>query len=137
MAKKEKVEAPVADVEAPVAAATEDTGPKMAKRAIGISNDAALTVLVKENVKRAGSAAATRFEGYLTDPAPATVAAALENGLTMGDIKFDLIHGFIEVAGASVEEYEVNPRGPRTAKDDSEESDAEVAVDEAAEAESF
>jgi len=45
-----------------------------------------------------------------------TVQDALDNGLTMGDIKYDLIHGFIEVDGASVEEYTVTIRGARGTK---------------------
>lgn len=100
-----------------------DTGPKMAKKAVGVTQEAALTVLVDSNPKREGSSAYDRFEGYLADPAPATVAEAIANGLTMGDIKYDLIHGSIEVEGASVEEYEITPRGPR-------DTEAEVAGDD-------
>jgi len=104
---------------------TEDTGPKMAKKAVGVTQDAALTVLADSNPKREGSSAYDRFEGYLANPAPKTVKEALDNGLTMGDIKYDLIHGSIEVEGASVEEYEITPRGPRDS------ADAEVEEDDA------
>ena len=115
MSKKEKN----VEVEATVEAA-----PRTAHKVTGVTKDAALTVLVEANPKRASSASYARFEGYLTNPAPATVEEALKNGLTMGDIKFDIIHGFIAVEGAVVEEYEVKPRGPRSEKvDAAEESD--------------
>jgi len=32
----------------------------------------------------------------------------------MGDIHYDIIHGFISVEGTKVEEYAPSPRGPRT-----------------------
>lgn len=91
-----------------------DNGPRTAHKVTGVTKDAALTVLVESNPKRPSSASYARFEGYLASPAPATVEEALKNGLTMGDIKFDIIHGFISVDGAEVEEYEVKPRGPRS-----------------------
>jgi hypothetical protein len=125
MAKKAKE---VSEVEAAA-----ETGPRLAKRVLGITKDAAITVLVEANPKRESSASYQRFEGYLTDPRPATVQAALDNGLTMGDIKFDTIHGFISVEGAEVEEYEVNPRGPRVSAEDAE----DVAVAAEAEQENF
>lgn len=113
--------------------AAAETGPRLAKRVLGITKEAAITVLVEANPKRESSASYARFEGYLTDPRPATVQAALDNGLTMGDIKFDTIHGFISVEGAEVEEYEVNPRGPRVSAEDAE----DVAVAAESEQENF
>ena len=95
---------------------------KLAKKVSGVTKESALTVLATENPKRPSSASYKRFDWYLTNPAPATVGEALENGLTIGDIKFDIVHGFIEVDGAVVEEYEVKPRGPRAAKDEDGES---------------
>ena len=92
---------------------------KTAFKVSGVTKDAALTVLVESNPKRPSSASYARFEGYLTNPKPATVEAALQNGLTMGDIKFDIVHNFISVEGAEVVEYEVKPRGPRAEKEDS------------------
>lgn len=103
-----------------------EAGPRTAHKVTGVTKDAALTVLVEANPKRASSASYARFEGYLTDPAPATVEEALKNGLTMGDIKFDIVHGFISVEGAEVEEYEVKPRGPRAEKEDSAGADNEL-----------
>lgn len=97
---------------------------KMAKKVNNITKEAALTVLVESNPKRPSSSAYTRFQGYLTDPRPTTVEQALANGLTIGDIKFDVIHGFISVAGAEVEEYEVKERGPRTKSEDEGEDEA-------------
>jgi ADP-ribose pyrophosphatase YjhB (NUDIX family) len=105
----------------------EEAAPRMAKKVTGIEKDAGLTVLVDSNPKRAGSASYDRFEGYLGDTTPTTVQEALDAGLTMGDIKYDLIHGSIEVEGAEVVEYEVSPRGPRPAKD----TDEDLAGDEA------
>ena len=117
MAKKEKN----VEIEAAEAAVTEAT-PRTAHKVTGVTKDAALTVLVESNPKRASSASYQRFKGYLTNPRPATVEAALQNGLTMGDIKFDIVHGFIAVEGAEVEEYEVKPRGPRAEKTEADEN---------------
>jgi len=107
--------------------AVTEEAPKMKKKVNGVSQDSAITVLVESNPKRAGSASYDRFEGYLTDPAPATVKAAIENGLTMGDIHYDFIHGSITVEGAEVVEYMPSARGPRTGGDEEE---AEVAEDD-------
>jgi len=101
----------------------EDTGPRMAKRVTGVTQEAKLTVVATENPKRPSSSAYERFQHYLDDN-PSTVKAAIEAGLTMGDIKYDLVHGSIEVEGAVIEEYEVKPRGPRT-----ESVEAEVEAD--------
>jgi len=98
----------------------------MKKKAVGITKEAAIVVNVTENPKREGSASYDRFQGYLTNPAPANVQEALDNGLTMGDINYDFIHGTIEVDGASVEEYEPKKRA---SKDDSEVEAAEATED--------
>lgn len=97
--------------------ATENVVAKMtlAHKAVGISKEASLALLVDANPKRPGSSAFDRFEGYFKEGTD-TVQKALDNGLTMGDIKYDLIHKFIEVDGASVEEYEVSARGTRAKK---------------------
>lgn len=104
-----------------------EVAPKMKKRVINVTKDAALTILAESNPKRADSASFDRFEGYMTNPAPTTVAEALENGLTMGDIHYDIIHGSISVEGAEVDEYMPKPRGPRKVEEeievDAEESD--------------
>lgn len=94
--------------------AVEDTGPKMAKKVEGITEDAKLKVIAETNPKREGSASYDRFECYFTlDKKKATVADAIAAGLTMGDIRYDFIHGSIEVTGAEVVEYEVTPRGEK------------------------
>lgn len=98
----------VAETEAPKG----PKGPRMAKKVAGVSKEAALIVLAESNPKRANSASYDRFQGYL-DKKPATVQEALDAGLTIGDIHYDIIHGSIEVEGAEVTEYEVKPRGPR------------------------
>jgi hypothetical protein len=106
-------------------AAVEDTEAKakVAKRVKGIDKNAALTVLAESNPKRAGSSAYDRFEGYFKDGI-ATVQDALDAGLTMGDIKYDVTHGFIEVEGAEVEEYTPSVRGPRGSSDEPDAPDA-------------
>lgn len=114
-------EAVAAEAEAPA----EDKGPKKAKKVTGVSKDAKITVVATSNIKREGSEAHKRFAGYLTDPAPTTVQEALDNGLTIGDIHYDLIHGSITVEGAEVIEYEISPRGPRGASDDADAEDGE------------
>ncbi len=93
---------------------TEVKQPGVAKKAVGITKDAAIVLVADANPKRPGSSAYDRFEGYFKPMN--TVQDALDNGLTMGDIKYDLIHGFIEVDGASVEEYTVTIRGARGTK---------------------
>lgn len=95
---------------------TEDEGKQgIARKAVGISKDAKLTLMVEANPKRPGRAAYDRFEGYFKEGVE-TVQDALDAGLTLGDIKYDLIHGFIEVDGAIVEEYTTTKRGPRAKK---------------------
>ena len=108
--------------------------PKMKKKVTGITNDAKIEILVESNPKRSGSASYDRFEGYLTKEAPATVKAALENGLIMGDIHYDFIHGSIKVEGATVVEYAPAVRGPRDGTT-SEEVAEEIEVDEDADGE--
>lgn len=113
----------------------EDTGPKMAKKVEGITEEAKLKVLAETNPKREGSASFDRFECYFTlDKKKATVADALAAGLTMGDIRYDFIHGSIEVDGATVVEYEVTPRGEKA---EGEGEDAVAAEGGEAEASGF
>ena len=108
-----------------------ETGPRTAKKVTGVERTAALEVLTDTNPKRAGSASFDRFEGYLTEVPPTTVQEAIDNGLTMGDIHYDIIHGSIEVEGAEVVEYEIKPRGPRSeSSDEAEEPVTEGADDE-------
>jgi len=112
-----------------------ETGPKMSKKVEGVERDALITVLATENPKREGSAAADRFSKYFDLTSESTVQDAIDLGLTMGDIKYDTIHGNIEVAGAEVLEYEITPRGPRAESDEVEEPEVEGA--EATEADGF
>lgn len=100
-----------------IAVETEETEAKKgtARKAVGIKKEAPIKVLVEANPKRPGSSAYDRFEGYFKEGI-VTVQDALDAGLTIGDIKYDLIHSFIEVEGAEVEEYEVTARGPRSKK---------------------
>lgn len=97
-------------------------GPKMSKKVENITNEATLKVLATSNIKREGSASYERFQNYFNLPENPTVADALEAGLTMGDIRYDTIHGNIEVDGALITEYEVIPRGEKV-------DDEEVALD--------
>ncbi len=106
-------------------ATAEDEGPRTAKRVSGIEKNAKLEVLVTENPKREDSQAYDRFKGYFTLEGEPTVDDALTAGLTMGDIKYDTIHGFISVDGATVEEYEITPRGSRGNDEESEEETLE------------
>ncbi len=112
---------------------TQEKEPKLRKKATGISKDAAITVVAVANPKRAGSAAYDRFEGYLSDPAPATVQEALDAGLTMGDISYDFIHGSITVDGAEIVEYTPKKRAPKS--DDGEEGSDEVVTEDETESE--
>lgn len=99
-------------------------GPKMAKRVDGISPEATLTVVTTVNPKREGSQSYERFQGYFGLAEGATVKDALDAGLTMGDIRYDVIHGYIEVDGANVSEYEVTPRGEKVEGTDEASDDA-------------
>lgn len=112
----------------------EPQGPKRAKRAVGIERDSIVKVLATENPKREESQAWERFQNYFSLPEGSTVQQAIDAGLTMGDIKYDVIHGYIDVDGAEVEEYEVSPRGSRSDDDGEEET---VEDDEADEASGF
>lgn len=127
MAKKPKnVEETGADVTA--AAETVATGPKMAKRVDGILPESVLTVVTTVNPKREGSQSYDRFQGYFDLAEGATVKDALDKGLTMGDIRYDVIHGYIEIADANVTEYEVTPRGEKAV--DADITDTDTAGDD-------
>lgn len=89
---------------------------RKATKVTGVSKDAGLKVIVEENPKRTGSASYERFEGYFKDGIE-VVQDALDVGLTMGDIKYDVAHSYIEVEGAEIEEYEVQARGSRKSKE--------------------
>lgn len=65
--------------------------------------DTKLIVLVKANPKRDGSAAHKRFQAYITGKRPATVAAAIAKGLTLGDIRWDAGQGYIRLGNVKVE----------------------------------
>lgn len=58
-------------------------------------DDRKITLLVKENPKRAGSASAKRFAKYKNGM---TIAEAVKAGVTRGDIIWDKAHGFIKVS---------------------------------------
>lgn len=60
-----------------------------------VPRDGVITLLAVENPKRVGSKSYERFDNYATGM---TVAAALEAGLTSGDINYDLGKGYISVA---------------------------------------
>ena len=59
------------------------------------SPDAVITILVRDNPKRLGSAARRRFGRYRTGM---TVEEFLEAGGLPGDIHYDIGHGFIGVS---------------------------------------
>lgn len=56
-----------------------------------------LTVLVKENPKREGTASYERFQAAYLDNKPKTVQDALDNGATSGDIAHDAAKEFIKL----------------------------------------
>ena len=88
-------------------------GPKMGKKVEGLTREGIVTVVATTNPKREGSAAYDRFENYFKLLEGGTVQEAIDSGLTIGDIRFDLIAGSIEVTDAEVAEYEVTPRGEK------------------------
>lgn len=70
-----------------------------ASKAKNYEDTAKVTLLVKENPKREGSASYERFEGY---KGAKTVADALANGVTRADLDWDAKHGYITIAGWDV-----------------------------------
>jgi len=88
-------------------------GPKMGKKVEGLTREGIVTVVATTNPKREGSAAYDRFENYFKLGEGSSVQEAIDSGLTIGDIRFDLIAGSIEVSDAEVVEYEVTPRGDK------------------------
>lgn len=87
------------------------TEPSRKKKCVGVTREAKITVLATENTKRGASS--ERFQNYF-DKKPSTVQEAIDCGLTMADIHYDFIKGFINVEGAQVVEYTPSRRGPRT-----------------------
>ena len=55
-----------------------------------------VTLLASKNPKRPGTAAHARFAKYRNG---ATVAACIKAGILVADLKWDLAHGFIKLAG--------------------------------------
>ena len=92
---------------------------KLAKKVVGVKKESTLKVLVDSNPKRPGYSAYERFENYFKDGIN-TVQDAIDAGLTMGDIKYDIAHEFIEVTDAEVVEYEPSARGPRGSNSDAD-----------------
>ncbi len=107
-------------------------GPKMAKKVEGLTREGIVTVIATTNPKREGSAAYDRFEYYFTLDEGTSVQSAIDAGLTIGDIRFDLIAGSIEITDAEVVEYEVTPRGEKkeVVTEDSDEAEAEADLSE-------
>ena len=131
----EAAAAAVESAEAPVQEKLPEVkGPKMRKKATGILNEAVLKVLVTHNPKRESSNAFKVFAIYL-EVKPDTVQKALDAGIGKDHLAYDLIHGFISIAGAKVEEYEVQSRGPRTPSAIAEEVVAGAEGEEEAEGE--
>lgn len=104
----------------------ETEGPKMRKKVTGITNDAAIEILLDSNPKREGSKARDVFEIYL-EKKPTTVQEAVDYGIGKDHLAYDFIHGSISIAGAEVVEYEVTPRGPRADKEAEATAEPEVA----------
>ena len=67
------------------------------KRARRFADDQRIVVLCKENPKREGSSARDRFDLYETGKKGMTVKAALEAGVTSGDLNYDTDHDYIEI----------------------------------------
>jgi hypothetical protein len=67
---------------------------KAEPKTTGISEDATIKLLVKDNPKKAGSKARTRFALYTNGQ---KVSAFLAAGGTRADIAWDIKHGYIEV----------------------------------------
>ena len=106
--------------------------PKLKKKVEGVSKEAVVNVLAESNPKREGSKAYERFDKYFGLAEGTTVAGAIEAGLTMGDIHYDIIHGNISVDGAEVFEYAPTPRGKKSvAIEDDTAVESEVDTDEA------
>ena len=69
---------------------------KMEKRSYEkLARDITLGLCVSANPKKVGSKSHARFDVYFTLGEHFTIAEALEGGLTMGDIKWDMDHSFI------------------------------------------
>lgn len=58
--------------------------------------NAPLKLLVESNPKRPGSQAHARFQGYFS-PGVTTLGGALDAGVRMDDIRYDLEHGYISL----------------------------------------
>ena len=103
--------------------------PKTAYRVNNLEDSAVITVMVDSNPKREGSKAHEKFESYFKlrdDQGAFTVADYLAEGWSKIDLRYDVTHGFIEIEGAEVEEYEVTPRGEKSDEEASEDEGEEL-----------
>lgn len=98
---------------------------KTRKKVEGVTKEAKITLKIEENPKREGSEARERFESYFQSE---TVGEFLDSGGSMGDINYDIIHGFIEVDGATITEVEVKPRGSKADTESEDEAEDEEAA---------
>jgi hypothetical protein len=123
-----------------------ETGPKMSKRVHGLEDTCKITVLAEANPKREGSKAWDKFESYIALAAKGefTVADYIAEGHAKIDLRYDLCASFIAIEGATVEEYEVTPRGEKAevvvtdeATDEATTETVEVAEAEVAEVSGF
>lgn len=72
-----------------------------------------VTLLVKHNPKRPGSAAHARFAKYKNG---ATVAQLVKAGVTIADIKWDLAHKFVQLNGTGKPSAPVTVAKPANTK---------------------
>jgi hypothetical protein len=73
--------------------AAKEKGPKKARKG-AVDPSTPLSVLVKENPRRAGSKSHKRWDAY---KGARTVGKALENGALAADIQWDVAHGYIKL----------------------------------------
>ena len=66
-------------------------------RAPTLADDSKITLLVKENPKREGSAGYERFQAGYIDSKAKTVQQALDAGVTLADIAYDVKKEFIKL----------------------------------------
>ena len=116
--------------------------PRIAKRVLNLSKEALITDLAEANPKREGSKAWDTFQLYYNLPENATIQMALDAGISMADIHYNIIHNFMTVAGTEVDEYTPGTRRGRQASaeiavDSTEETDDEGLIAEAGETEDF
>lgn len=88
----------VEDLDAYFETTPDDAAPNVTRgRAPFYAREMIVTILVTENPKKPSKNNHARFAALMALPAPVTVGAAYAAGVTLGDLKYNVAHGYVSI----------------------------------------